>query len=44
MAKEKRTTKVQEEMEQITSSCSSECPNSCSSSSDGCGSLSSDCQ
>ncbi|WP_274377437.1 hypothetical protein [Desulforamulus ferrireducens] len=43
MAKEKRTTKVQEEMEQLTSS-SSDCPDSCSSSSDSCGSISSDCQ
>lgn len=42
MAKEKRTSKAQEELEQLTSSSSSECPKSCSTSSD-CG-LSSKCQ
>lgn len=44
MAKEKRTSKAQEELEQITSSSSSsECPDSCSSVSSDC-SLSSKCQ
>lgn len=50
MAKEKRTSKAQEELEQMTSSSASECGCSsasegCSSVSDGCGSkMSSDCQ
>ncbi|AEF94451.1 hypothetical protein Desca_1598 [Desulfotomaculum nigrificans CO-1-SRB] len=46
MAKEKRTSKAVEELEQLNSDCcpSSDCADSCSSVSDGCGRLSSDCQ
>lgn len=44
MAKEKRTSKAKEELEQMQSITSSDCPDACSSSSDGCGSMSSDCQ
>jgi len=44
MAKEKRTTKAQEELEKMTSSCADDCPDTCSSVSDDCGSMSADCQ
>ncbi|WP_274376892.1 hypothetical protein [Desulforamulus reducens] len=44
MAKEKRTSKAQEEMEQMNSSCASDCPSTCSSTSDSCGQISSDCR
>ncbi|GAB6180447.1 hypothetical protein JCM14036_17660 [Desulfotomaculum defluvii] len=44
MAKEKRTSKIQEEMEQMTSSCASESSSSCSSVSDNIAKMSSECQ
>ena len=40
MAKEKRANKAQEELE----SSANDCADNCSSSSDGCGSMSSDCE
>ncbi|MEW6696919.1 MAG: hypothetical protein ACOY35_03805 [Bacillota bacterium] len=44
MAKEKRTAKPAEELEKLTSDCAAECPDTCSAASDGCGSMSNDCQ
>jgi len=55
MAKEKRKSKAQEQLEKMTSDCADSCSSvadgcgrvtsdSCSSVSDGCGRMSSDCQ
>ncbi|MEW6064301.1 hypothetical protein P378_14365 [Desulforamulus profundi] len=44
MAKEKRTARAVEKLEEITSDCAAECPETCSAASDGCGSMSTDCR